>query len=190
MKQIIISLRMLGIMSLLLGLVYPLLITGIARAAFPDGADGSLVGVDDTLRGSRLIGQQMEGARWFHSRPSATDYNMLPSGASNLALTSRELHEVVEARRMKFIIDNGLEADAVVPAEMVFASASGLDPHISPAAARMQVGRIARARGFSRMQRQRLSDLVESMTERPQFEILGCARVNVFMLNLALDKLQ
>jgi len=176
-------------MILLLGLLYPLLITGIARAAFPSKADGSLIGVGDTLRGSRLIGQQMDGPEWFHSRPSATDYNTLPSGASNLALTSRALYDKVEARRMKFIVDNGLEADTVVPAEMLFASASGLDPHISPAAARMQVDRVARARDFSQAQRRRLGELVDAMTEGPQFYIFGCARVNVFMLNLALDKL-
>jgi len=200
MKQIITSLKMLGIMTVLLGVIYPLFITGIAQLAFPQKANGSLINVNGNLitpyvtkfepRGSEFIGQKIDSVIWFHSRPSATDYNTLPTGASNLALTSKKLYDLVQARKQKFIDENNLPKGAAVPSEMLFASASGLDPHISPEAAKMQIDRISKVRGFSDKQKQQLSALIGQLTETPQFGIFGCARVNVLLLNLELDKMK
>jgi len=189
-KQIIVSLKMLGIMTVLLGVIYPLFMTGIAQLAFPSKANGSLVEINGTVRGSELIGQKTDSAEWFHSRPSATDYNTLPSGASNLALTNKKLYDLVQARKQKLIEENNLSKDVAIPSEMLFASASGLDPHISPEAAKMQINRIADARGFSEEQKKQLNNLVAQLTETPQYGIFGCARVNVLALNLELDRLK
>ena len=189
-KQLIIALRMLGIMTILLGIIYPLFITGISQIVFPAKANGSLVDVDGTLRGSKLIGQKTDTAIYFNTRPSATDYNTLASGGSNLSLTSRKLYDLVKSRKAELIMKNKLSQEAIIPAEILFASASGLDPHISPEAAKVQINRISRIRGFSEEQRQELIVLVDKLTESPQFGIFGCNRVNVFMLNLELDKLK
>jgi K+-transporting ATPase ATPase C chain len=189
-KQLLISLKMLIIMTILLGVIYPLLITGVAQLAFPNKANGSLVKVNGALRGSKLIGQKTDASIYFHSRPSATDYNTLASGASNLGLTNKKLYDSVQARKQKIIEENNLPQGAVIPSEMLFASASGLDPHISPEAAKMQINRIAKARGFSEEQKKQLNTLINKMTEAPQFGIFGYARVNVLMLNLELDKLK
>jgi len=189
-KQLIISIKLLLIMTLLLGVIYPLFITGLAQLAFPSKANGSLVEVNGTLRGSKLIGQQTDSSSYFNPRPSATGYNTLASGAFNLGLTSRKLHSLVETRRADIIQKDSLPNDAIIPAEMLFASASGLDPHISPEAAKMQIERIAKVRGFSDKQKQQLSALVNELTETPQFGIFGCERINVFMLNIELDKLK
>ena len=189
-KQLIIALRLLGIMAVLLGIVYPLFITGIAQVCYKAKANGSLVEMDGVIRGSQLIGQQSDLAVYFHARPSAADYNTLPSGASNLGLTSKKLHEVVEARRAEFIEANKLASDSLLPAEMVFASASGLDPHVSPQGAILQVGRIVQNRSYSSKQKAELIALVNKMTEKPQFGVFGCSRVNVFMLNLELDRIK
>ena len=177
-------------MTVLLGVLYPLLITGIAQLAFPHKANGSLIEVNGTLRGSELIGQKTDSVAYFHSRPSATDYHTLPSGASNLALTNRKLYDLVQARKQKFIEENNLPKETTIPAEMLFASASGLDPHISPEAAKMQINRIAKARGFSDEQKKRLNDLVDQLTETPQYGIFGCPRVNVLKLNLELTNIK
>jgi len=182
----IISLKILGIMTILLGVIYPLLITGITQLVFPKKANGSLVEMNGTLQGSELIGQKTDSAVYFHSRPSVTDYNTMPSGASNFALTNKKLYDWVQVRKQKFIEENNLPKDAGIPAEMLFASASGLDPHISPEAAKMQIDRIATARGFSEEQQKQLSNLVDKLTETPQYGIFGCTRVNVLKLNLEL----
>jgi len=189
-KQLITSLKILGIMTLLLGIIYPLLITGIAQLAFPKKANGSLVELNGTLRGSELIGQKTNSAAYFHLRPSATDYKTLPSGATNLALTNKKLYNAVQIRKQKFIEENNLPKNAAIPAEMLFASASGLDPHISPEAAKLQINRIAIARNFSEEQKKQLSDLVNKVTEMPQYGIFGCARVNVLKLNLELTNIK
>ena len=177
-------------MTILLGIVYPLFVTGITQLAFPHKANGSLIELNGTLRGSELIGQKTDSAAYFHSRPSATDYKTLPSGATNLGLTNKKLYNAVQIRKQKFIEENNLSKDVVIPSEMLFASASGLDPHISPEAAKMQINRIAKARGFSDEQKKRLNDLVDQLTETPQYGIFGCPRVNVLMLNLELANLE
>jgi len=177
-------------MTLLLGIMYPLLIMGIAQLAFPKKANGSLIEVNGRLCGSELIGQKTDSAIYFQSRPSATDYNTLPSSATNLALTNKKLYNAVQIRKQKFIEENNLPTETAIPSEMLFASASGLDPHISPEAAKMQINRIAKARGFSDEQKKRLNDLVDQLTETPQYGIFGCTRVNVLMLNLELANLE
>lgn len=189
-KQLIISFKILGIMIILLGVIYPLFITGVSQLAFPSKANGSLVEINGILRGSKLVGQKTDTAIYFNTRPSATGYGTLASGGSNLSLTSKKLHDLVQIRKEDIITKNKLSSETTIPADMLFASASGLDPHISPEAARMQIDRIVEARGFSKEQRQQLNVLVDKLTESPQFGILGCKRVNVFMLNLELDKLK
>ncbi len=189
-KQIIVSLKLLGIMTLLLGVIYPLFITGFAQLAYPFKANGSLVEVNGIIKGSELIGQKSVSNIYFTPRPSAMDYNTLASGGSNLGLTSKKLHDIVEIRKTKFIKENDLGADAKIPSELLFASASGLDPHISPQAAKLQVKCIVSARNFSAEQNRKLEILVDKLTENPQFGIFGCSRINVFMLNLELDKLR
>ncbi len=181
------ALLMLLIMTLLTGLIYPLVVTGIAQLLFPDQANGSLVGDAAQPVGSALLGQANADMRYFWPRPSATSYGTLPSGGSNLAPTSGDLAATVQQRAADFRAAHDLAADAVVPTEMLFASGSGLDPHISPDAARLQVGRVAAARGLDEAQ---VAALVEQHVEGPQLGMLGESRVNVLMLNLALDALQ
>lgn len=181
---------MLGIMTILLGVVYPLFITGVSQFAFPSKANGSLIEVNGILCGSELIGQKTDTSIYFNTRPSATDYNTLASGGSNLGLTSKKLYDLVQTRKADFIEKNNLSDDTDIPADILFASASGLDPHISPEAAKIQTNRISEARGFSEEQKQQLNGLIDKLTEIPQFGILGCKRVNVFILNLELDKLK
>lgn len=188
-KQIIIALKMLGIMTILLGVIYPLFITGIAQLVFPSKANGSLVDINGTPRGSELIGQKIDTVIYFNTRPSATDYEVLASGGSNLSLTSRKLYDLVQTRKAELVMKNNLAQDAVIPADLLFASASGLDPHISPEAAKIQVRRISEIRRFSQEQIMQLETLIDKLTEQPQFGIFGCKRVNVFMLNLELDNL-
>ncbi|WP_315286439.1 potassium-transporting ATPase subunit KdpC [Pseudomonas oleovorans] len=165
----------LAFMTLLVGVAYPLTVTGVAHLAFPDQAAGSLVR-DDTgeVRGSRLIAQAFDGDQWFHSRPSAADYATVASGASNLAASNPELFARIEQASA------GLAGDTPVPMQLVTTSGSGLDPHLSPEAVTWQVPRIAQARGMAEAE---LLRLVEAHTERPLF---GPALVNVLALNLAL----
>ncbi len=188
--QCMIAMKILAALTLLLGIVYPLFVTGVAQVGFPEKANGSLIEKDGKAVGSTLVGQAFDNAAYFTPRPSATGYNTLPSGASNLALTSQKLHHQVTERKARFAAENGLSPDQPVPPEMVFASASGLDPHISPDAARLQVNRIAAARGFSDAQKQALTKLVEESIEKPQFGLLGEPVVNVLSLNLRLDELK
>jgi K+-transporting ATPase ATPase C chain len=168
------------------GVAYPLAVTGVAQVAFPGRADGSLVERDGVVVGSRLIGQPFTGARYFHPRPSAAGegYDAMSSSASNLGPTNADLLSAVEERVAAYRSANGLPADESVPVDAVTASGSGLDPHISPANARLQAPRVARARGLP------LDDvlmLVDEHTEGRSLGVLGEAGVNVLELNLALD---
>jgi K+-transporting ATPase ATPase C chain len=175
------------VFTVLVGLVYPLLMFGVGQVAFDRGADGTLVrGADGQVVGSSLIGQAFDAPRYFWGRPSAAGdgYDAGATGASNLGPTSRRLAETVRER-----IDALLEAHpgttaADIPAELVTASGSGLDPHISPAAAEFQVGRVASARGLDP---RRVRALVREHTEGRDLGFLGEPRVNVLQLNLALD---
>jgi len=187
--QLIISIKIFAVLTVLCGIAYPLLVTGIAQLAFPEKANGSLIVQDNKVVGSELIGQKFDSIIYFASRPSATDYNPQPSGGSNLGPGSSKLKQMVVDRKAQFVESNQLSASENIPSEMLLASASGLDPHISPNAALLQVGRIAKARQFNEEQKQELTKIIADQTESPQFSFLGETRINVLVLNLALDKL-
>lgn len=175
------------LLSVLTGLVYPLAVTGVARTVFPQQAAGSLLTQGDTVVGSALIGQHFSDPRHFWGRPSATapmPYNAAASSGSNQGPLNPALAEAVQARIAALRgADPGNQTP--VPADLVTASASGLDPHISPAAALYQAPRIARLRGLAPQQ---LVELVGQHTEQPLlFGLIGEPRVNVLALNLALD---
>jgi potassium-transporting ATPase KdpC subunit len=176
MKTIFESLRVLLVLSVLTGVAYPLLVTGISNVAFHDAATGSLVKQGDQPVGSVLLAQKTESPKYFWPRPSAADYATVASGASNKGPTSADLAKSIAERREKF----GKDA----PDELLTASGSGLDPHISPAAAKYQAPRIATER---KIPVESVIALVDRLTEGPQFGFLGEPRVNVLALNLALD---
>ncbi len=190
MKTLIISLKTLLFFTVLTGLVYPLLVTGIAQVVFPAKANGSLIVKNNQIIGSELIGQQFDSAIYFSSRPSAVSYNPLPSGGSNFGLTNVKLKILVDKRKQNFNTINQLDSSTVVPSEMLFASASGLDPHISPEAAMLQINRIAQARNFNTQQKQKLLNCVKNLSEAPQFLIFGESRINVLLLNLRVDEIK
>jgi K+-transporting ATPase ATPase C chain len=182
------------ILTVVLGLVYPLAITGIAQAAFPHQANGSLIYDDSgTVIGSELIGQSFTEPGYFHGRPSVTvdadttedkPYNAANTTASNLGPTNQKLIDTVEERTKAYRETNGLAADALVPVDAVTASGSGLDPHITPANAQLQINRVAQARGASPAD---VTALVQQNTEGRILGFLGEPRVNALKLNLALN---
>jgi len=188
MKRIFSGLRLLLIMTVLTGIFYPLIITGIGQIVFSRQANGSIITVDGKIKGSELVGQKFVSCRYFWGRPSAIDYNPMPSGGSNFGPTSSLLRDIVQQRRAQPNCAGTLSRNANMPADMLFASASGVDPQISPEAARLQINRIANARGFRAEQRQKIVDLVEHFIEPPQWGIFGEPRVNVLLLNVALDQ--
>jgi len=187
--QTIIALKFLLIMTILTGIIYPLVMTGIAQVVFPSKSNGSLILKDSKVIGSELIGQKFDSSIYFWSRPSAIGYSPVPSGASNYGPTSDTLKKLVDTRREYFANNNSVNNLTDVPLEMIFASGSGLDPHISPAAAQLQVERIAQARNFDSNQKQKLTETVKNLTEKPQFLILGEERINVLNLNIELDRI-
>ncbi len=187
MKTLFTSLRIFLFFTILTGLLYPLFVTGIAQSIFPYKANGSLVVNNGKMAGSALIGQKFYSAKYFSSRPSATDYNTISSGGSNLALNNKELILSVESRKKSFLELNNLNRDITVPSEMLFSSASGLDPHISYRSALLQAERVAKARNYSLRQKLHLLQLINKQRERSQYLLLGEDRVNVFLLNLKID---
>ncbi len=187
--QLLISLKIFFFFTVLCGIAYPLLITGFAQLAFPGKANGSLIIQDNKIVGSELIGQKFDQDNYFWSRPSATGYSALPSGGSNLGPSSEKLKQQIADRTAKWKAANQVPASGFVPSEMILASGSGLDPHISHRAALLQVDRIAKVRNFNNEEKQQLVKIIAELTELPQFAFLGEARINVLDLNLALDKL-
>jgi potassium-transporting ATPase KdpC subunit len=177
---------LLAALSLLTGIIYPLVITGIAQVVFPRQANGSLIYRDGKAVGSSLIGQPFSDAEYFWSRPSATSpapYNAESSSGSNLGPTNPDLARAVR-ERMAMLRKAAPGNTAPIPVDLVTSSASGLDPHISPAAAEYQVGRVAKARG---MDEEAVRQLVARHTEGRTLGLLGEPRVNVVELNLDLD---
>ena len=185
--QSIIALKFLLIMTILTGLIYPLIMTGLAQVIFPSRSNGSLILKDGKVIGSELIGQKFDSSIYFWSRPSAINYNPVPSEASNYGPTSDTLKKMVESRRQSFAQMNSITDLSSVPKEMIFASGSGLDPHISPEAAYLQVERVTKARHFTVNQREKLLGKLKKLTEPPQFLFLGEKRINVLILNMELD---
>ena len=182
--------RLLLVLTVLTGILYPVTITLAANVLFPAQANGSLIVRDGRIVGSALIGQSFTSERYFWPRPSAIDYNPLPSGGSNLGPTSAALQAKVIERAAAIRQANRLAEDAAIPVDLLFASGSGLDPHISPDAARLQIDRVAAARGFTSAQRDQLAALIERAIEPPQLGVLGEPRVNVLRLNLAVDQIR
>jgi potassium-transporting ATPase KdpC subunit len=183
MKNFVTAVLMTIVTTILLGMMFPLVITGFAQVLFPDKANGQLIRqADGTVVGSRLIGQSFSSPGYFRSRPSAVAYDSGISGGSNLGPTNQKLMDRIKADVEKLQAENPGRA---VPVDLVTTSGSGLDPHISPAAAEFQVPRVARER---RMTEAEVRTIVASHTEGRQFGILGEPRVNVLELNLDLDR--
>jgi potassium-transporting ATPase KdpC subunit len=178
MKTTLQSIRIYIVLTLLTGIIYPLVMTGLAQLVFPKQANGSRIIENGKLIGSDLLVQKFESPRYFWPRPSAADYATVPSGASNKGPTSADLKKSIDERRAK------LGKDA--PVDLLPASGSGLDPHISPEAAQFQVARVARER---KLPNEQIATLVQQATEPPQFGFLGEPRVNVLQLNRLLDRL-
>ena len=186
MKQILIALKATLVLTLLTGVMYPLLVTGLAKALFRDQANGSMIQANGRTVGSQWIGQRFTKPEYFHGRPSAAGndgYDGLSSGGSNLGPTSQKLADRVTADVKTFRAENPTFTGAV-PGDAVTASGSGLDPHLSPDAVEAQVPRVAAARAMSA---DALRQLVAANTEDRQMGVLGEPRVNVLKLNLALD---
>ena len=180
------SIRALLVFTVITGVAYPLIVTAIAQVAFRDKANGSLIEKDGKVLGSRLIGQPFSGPKYFWSRASGTSpqpYNGSASSGTNQGPTNPALKETVEGR-VKALRDAGADPSKPVPVDLVTASGSGLDPHISPAAAEYQVARVSKARSLPE---DKVRALVAQFTEGRQLGILGEPRVNVLDLNLALD---
>ncbi|MCX6646413.1 MAG: potassium-transporting ATPase subunit KdpC [bacterium] len=171
------------IMAVLTGVVYPLVITVISQTAFPDKANGSLLSGDGEIHGSILAGQKFTLPEYFWPRPSISEYNALPSGASNQGPTSEALRQAVEDRSRELTP----YISGQIPADLLLASGSGLDPHISPDAALVQIDHVAQARNLSAEQKAHLRELVNQYIEQPQWGVFGAPRVNVLRLNLAVD---
>jgi K+-transporting ATPase ATPase C chain len=186
-KSLLTAARMLLILSVITGMAYPLAVTGLAQLLFQDQANGSLIVEDGVVRGSGLIGQPFDDPRYFWSRPSATarmPYDASASSGSNLGPTNPALTLLLAERVARLRAHPG--GDQPIPVDLVTSSGSGLDPHISPAAARFQIPRVALARGVDV---QRVRELVERHVEGRVFGVLGEPRVSVLHLNRALDRL-
>ena len=195
LKQIKPALMVFVLLTLLTGVLYPLLVTGIAQVIFPYQANGSLIKTDGKVMGSTLIGQYFSSPRYFWGRPSATSgepytaydpVNLAGSSGSNWGPLSQNLKNDVQ-ERIQMLQTADKDTSSLIPADLVTSSASGLDPHISPQAAYYQVGRVAKARGLDE---NIVKNLVMGNIEGRQFGILGEPRVNVLQLNLALDRIQ
>lgn len=186
MNQIKITILATIVLTILFGLAYPLVFTGLAQVLFPRQANGSLVTVNGKVAGSELIGQSFTKPEYFHGRPSAAGnngYDAANSGGSNLGPTNQKLVDRVKADVQKFRAENP-DYTGPIPADLLTSSGSGLDPHISPASAEAQVARVAKARGVTP---DRITELVAKHTDGRQWGIFGEPRVNVLLLNIDLD---
>ncbi len=177
MKNLIVSVKMFLVLSVLTGILYPLAVTGLGQMLFPYQANGSLLEKEGQVVGSELIAQKFVSPRYFWPRPSAGDYATVASGTSNAGPTSENLKQAVAERQAQGLTH-----------EMLFTSGSGLDPHVSPAAVKSQMQRIVQARTLSAEQTVLVERLIEEYTEGRQGGLLGEKRVNILKLNLALDE--
>jgi K+-transporting ATPase ATPase C chain len=188
MKHLLIAIKITVVMALVTGVIYPLVVTGLGKVIFPHHAGGSLIEANGKVIGSELIGQRFTKPEYFHGRPSAAGndgYDALASGGSNLGPTNQKLIDRIRDDAKKFHDENPT-FKGPIPADMLTASGSGLDPDISPASAGAQVDRVAAARHMSA---EAVRKVVVENTEDRQFGVLGEPRVNVLKLNLALDRL-
>ena len=179
------ALLIFGILALILGLIYPLVITGISQVVFPDQANGELIKMNGKVIGSQLIGQGFTSPIYFHGRPSAVDYNASTSGGSNYGPTNKKLINRVNQSINNIRTENGLSANATIPADLVLASGSGLDRYISIDSAELQVPRIAKARNLNESV---IRDIINKNKEVP-FPGIGNPVVNVLKLNIALERI-
>ena len=155
----------------------------------PFKSNGSLISLDNKVIGSELIAQKFENGKYFQSRPSITDFTSMPSGGSNLAVASLDYKAKSDSMYISFKEKNLIPNESQVPSEMMSYSASGVDPHISKSAALLQVNRISNARNLDNVKRNKMLNIIDSFTEKPQFGLLGEERINVLMINLEIDKL-
>jgi potassium-transporting ATPase KdpC subunit len=183
-RQLLAALRMLLVLSVLLGVIYPLVVTGIAQLTMRDRANGSLVSDGGRVVGSSLLGQAFDGDRWFQPRPGS--YDPTASGPSNLGPTNPDLLRQVSAAITEVRRRDGLAPGVAIPADAVMTSGSNLDPDITPEDARLQARRVATARGLPLG---RVLALIDRQTVAPTFGFMGAPRVNVLLLNLALERL-
>jgi K+-transporting ATPase ATPase C chain len=179
------AIRLTVVMLILTSVIYPLVVAGIARMV-PGGGKGVTVEAKGRVVGYALIGQKFTDDRYFNSRPSAVEYNAAGSGGSNKGPSNPDYLKTVQARIDTFLVHNPTVTKADIPAELVTASGSGLDPDLSPAAASIQIARIAKVRGVSA---ERLNQLVAEQTSGPLLGLFGPSTVNVLKLNVALDQL-
>ncbi len=186
MKQLKTSFLVLLIFTFMTGVIYPAIITGIGQVFFPAKINGSLIIKNGAVIGSRLIGQKFENPEFFQSRPSSTEYDGSGSGGSNMGPTNKKLADKVKFRTNQIRHDFNLSDKALLPSDFVFASGSGLDPHISLDSAFLQVDRIASARNI---EKNLIADIIESNSER-QLPFYGGRFVNVLSLNTALDNME
>lgn len=186
MQTLFTSFRVFLVFAIILGIIYPLAITGISQLIMPKKANGSLIIKDEKIIGSTLIGQEFTSLKYFHGRPSAINYNAATSGATDFGPTNPKLYANTSARIKHVQITNSLPANAAIPADMVLTSGSGLDPHISLENALLQMPRVAKARNIST---EKLKKLIINNIDPDFIGLWGKAGVNVLKLNLALDKL-
>ncbi|HCE43924.1 MAG TPA: K(+)-transporting ATPase subunit C [Lentisphaeria bacterium] len=179
-----IALSYLFFITLITGLLYPLAVTLASKLIFPARSNGSLIKDGDSVRGSMLVGQEFKSDKFFHGRPSCSSYDAMTSGASNLSVTSAVLKAAVDKRREEWSKAYGISR---IPEEMLYASASGLDPEISPEAALIQVERISKARGYGEHQKTRLREYIKGKSVPKGISVLNIPRLNVVEMNLMLE---
>jgi len=182
------SLKMLLWMVLITGIVYPVLITLIAQLTMPFHANGSLVMVNHKVIGSQLIGQKFESDKYFWGRPSASGYDPLFSGGSNLGQISRKLKTLVEERR-EYLLKANIGSSGIIPSDLLYASGSGLDPHLTIEAVQFQKARIVKSRGGGESFDAKLQEKIDNLVERKKFGFIGVPYINVLELNIALDEI-
>lgn len=188
MKSIYQAGVLLVVMTVLSGVVYPGIVTGIGQLLWADKSNGSLIKNGDEIVGSTLIAQEFKKPEYFWPRPSASNFNAMPSGASNLGPTSATLAKSIGSRRSELAKAHDV-AETDIPMDLLTASASGLDPHISLESAKLQINRIIEARRLNEEAKAKIEKLIDAHVENQQLGILGEERLNVLMLNLALDGL-